>query len=64
MPLQAQNRTMIVHGKARATRDEDEDCLEVPALEALDKEAGWHFNDRGWKSLMPEFVDPTFNSRG
>ena len=62
-PLNLRNRSLTAQGRIRVIRDEDESCLEAQALEALEKAAGWKFNEHGLlvgSLLTSKFVDPTF----
>ena len=61
VPLNLQNRFSTVQGRIRVIRDEDESCLEAQVPEALEKAAGWTFNQRGLlvgSLLISTFVDP------
>ena len=45
---QPASRTFLHFSAAfRVIRDEDESCLEAQVPEALEKEAGWRFNEHG-----------------
>ena len=63
VPLHLQNKSLVVHGRVRVIKDNDEDCLEVQVPEALEQSAGWKFNKHGMlvgSLLTSRFVDPTF----
>lgn len=59
-PLHLQDKSLVVRGRVGVIKD-NEDCLEVQVPEALEKSAGWKFNEHGMLvGSVFRFVDPTF----
>ena len=62
VPLNLQNRSLTVRGRVRVIGNEDQSCLEAQVPEALEKKAGWRFNEHGLlvgSLLTSRFVDLT-----